>query len=622
MNLSNFAVSLDDGIYETARRRAEKEGKSLDLALADLLTTYAQGESKNGITTYTVQRGDTLARIANQVYGDPHQYPVIQRANKLNNPGQIWVGQILVIPAIDSGGSTPSEPVIVPTPVPSPEPIPSPPTPIPTPTAPPPSQPTIIDYVQAMPAGFRADRAGGLQAVYQFQVSSGSIWTLTVANGRCSVAQGQTAPPTVIIGIRDDDYISLAEGQFDAVQTYRQGRLRINGDLQLAAKIGEIFEPWAHIVGASPPPAPPVPEPPPEPQPPAPPPVSPSQPTLADYVQAMPAGFRADRAGGLNVVYLFQITNTGPWTIAVNNGQCTAAPGQTVSPNVVVAISDTDFIKLSEGRLNAVQAYQRGQIGVSGDRNLAIKIADIFGPWAQAVGATPPVSPPEPPTPEPVPEPIPEPEPEPPTPAPGGSIHATLLNGSFDDYQPYIRDGEAKVWKEDQFPEEYGAHWTLEVIDERRPRVHLMNSGVFGRFTQKYFGGGGLDYHQHGRYSQVVTSRYGFDLVFSQTIASQPGRSYTFKGMIVSFYKGTSGERRDGIIFKTIGIDPTGGGRWDSANVVWGDHDGKDNEWRYPSLRVQAQANAITVFIRLENIKTDVGETELNTIHLERFELE
>ena len=49
---------------------------------------------------------------------------------------------------------------------------------------------------------------------------------------------------------------------------------------------------------------------------------------------------------------------------------------------------------------------------------------------------------------------------------------------------------------------------------------------------------------------------------------------------------------------------------------------GKDNEWRKPSLKVKAEKDAITVFIRLENVERDVGQTELNIIHLDDFRLE
>ncbi len=481
MQLPNFAVDLDDETFEAARRRAQNEGKTLDQTLTELLTTYARSESGGSVTTYTVKRGDTLSKIARQVYGDPYKYPLIQQANNITDPGRIWVGQVLVIPPLAGAAPQPQPaPAPSPPPAPQPPPAPSPPTPAPSPPAPAPTPP---------------------------------------------------------------------------------------------------------------------------------------QPVLADYVRAMPSGFRADKAKGLNMVYQFDLAGEGAWSVTVSNGVCTAAKGPAATPTVIIGMNGPDFIKLSQGQFNAVKAYQQGQVQVRGDLNVAAKITDIFGPWASFVGVTPA------PTPSPSPPPSPGPTP-PPAPQPGGPVNSTLLNGSFDDYQPYVRDGEAKFWKEPQFPEEYGAHWALDFISEGKGRVHMMNSGVFGKFTQKYFGGSGLDYHQHGRYSQVVTSRFRFDLVFRQTVAAQPGKTYTFSGMIVSFYKGTGGERKDNVIFKTIGIDPTGGRDWNSPTVVWGDRDGKDNEWRSPKFSVKAEANAITVFIRLENDQSDVGKTELNIVHLENFKLE
>ena len=334
----------------------------------------------------------------------------------------------------------------------------------------------------------------------------------------------------------------------------------------------------------------------------------------------MPRGFRPDRAGALRTVYQFQLGDGGgTWSVAIGNSTCTVTEGEVAPPSAVIQMSGPDFIKLSQGQLNTVQAYQQGRVKIRGDLNLAAKISEIFSAWAGAVGTTP--SPAPPPQPAPAPQPSPQPQPQPTPPPPAGQIYQSLMNGSFDEYQPYFRDIENKFWKEPQFPEEYGKYWTLQLIDERKPRIHLMHSGTYGKFAQKYFGGGGLDYHQHGRYSQVIASRYEYDLVFYQTVETQKDRDYTFKGMIVSFYKGTSGERADGKIFKTIGIDPTGGRDYSSPSVVWGERDGKDNEWRYPSLRVKAQANAITVFIRIENREKDVGKTELNLVHIERFEL-
>ena len=49
---------------------------------------------------YTVTKGDTLGKIAKAQYGDPMKYPVIFEANKpmLEHPDKIYPGQVLRIP--------------------------------------------------------------------------------------------------------------------------------------------------------------------------------------------------------------------------------------------------------------------------------------------------------------------------------------------------------------------------------------------------------------------------------------------------------------------------------------------------------------------------------------------
>ena len=52
---------------------------------------------------HTVEKGDTLGKIAKEVYGNAMKYPVIFEANKpmLSHPDKIYPGQVLRIPAID-----------------------------------------------------------------------------------------------------------------------------------------------------------------------------------------------------------------------------------------------------------------------------------------------------------------------------------------------------------------------------------------------------------------------------------------------------------------------------------------------------------------------------------------
>ena len=160
MPFRTIQIDIDDAVFQAALTRASSERKAIGQIVVDYLKQYAaqstpvtakpvttSGPSSSTPTpttpssapapaaTYTVQRGDTLARIALKQYGDARKYPVIQKANSLADAGRIYVGQVLTIPSI----STPSTPAPV---VPTTSPITTPkktvfPTPIRTGTAPP-----------------------------------------------------------------------------------------------------------------------------------------------------------------------------------------------------------------------------------------------------------------------------------------------------------------------------------------------------------------------------------------------------------------------------------------------------------------------------------------------------
>lgn len=56
-------------------------------------------ECRQGNQTYTVQPGDNLSKISKRFYGDANQYMTIAKANSLEDPDKIKVGQELLISA-------------------------------------------------------------------------------------------------------------------------------------------------------------------------------------------------------------------------------------------------------------------------------------------------------------------------------------------------------------------------------------------------------------------------------------------------------------------------------------------------------------------------------------------
>lgn len=100
---------LDGGKYEP-ETLAHLSDRIKHVEVTPLLETKSAGglqklvlEYKN-VILHTVERGDTLSKLARDYLGDMHRYPEIFELNKglVDDPDKIYVGQILKIPVIES----------------------------------------------------------------------------------------------------------------------------------------------------------------------------------------------------------------------------------------------------------------------------------------------------------------------------------------------------------------------------------------------------------------------------------------------------------------------------------------------------------------------------------------
>jgi nucleoid-associated protein YgaU len=74
---------------------------TVDTSLPSPQAASASAGGAGGSKTYTVKAGDTLSKIAKEIYGNANEYHKIFEANqdKLQSPDKIQVGQELVIPS-------------------------------------------------------------------------------------------------------------------------------------------------------------------------------------------------------------------------------------------------------------------------------------------------------------------------------------------------------------------------------------------------------------------------------------------------------------------------------------------------------------------------------------------
>jgi putative sterol carrier protein len=108
----------------------------------------------------------------------------------------------------------------------------------------PPAKLTVKDIFERIPDAFQADKAAGVEVVFQFDISGGDggSWYVTVKDGTCEVAEGSTGSPTTTIKMADDDFVKLITGELNAMPAFTSGNLKIEGDLMKSQLIEKVFK--------------------------------------------------------------------------------------------------------------------------------------------------------------------------------------------------------------------------------------------------------------------------------------------------------------------------------------------------------------------------------------------
>lgn len=101
----------------------------------------------------------------------------------------------------------------------------------------------VADIFDEMVRVFPVEKAAGLRACYLFRLSGaeGGNWTLTIADQQCSVAPGLAEKPDVTISMDVADFLKMVHGELQPVVAFMQGKLKLQGDMNKAMKLQELF---------------------------------------------------------------------------------------------------------------------------------------------------------------------------------------------------------------------------------------------------------------------------------------------------------------------------------------------------------------------------------------------
>jgi 3-hydroxyacyl-CoA dehydrogenase/3a,7a,12a-trihydroxy-5b-cholest-24-enoyl-CoA hydratase len=83
--------------------------------------------------------------------------------------------------------------------------------------------------------------AGEVGAAVQFRVKSpDSAWVLDARQAPAAVREGTEPTAAASITIDDEDLVAWAAGETDARDLYQRGKLRVDGDVRVAQRLGFI----------------------------------------------------------------------------------------------------------------------------------------------------------------------------------------------------------------------------------------------------------------------------------------------------------------------------------------------------------------------------------------------
>ena len=112
-----------------------------------------------------------------------------------------------------------------------------------------PNRSTILSQVfPRMPGLFRPDKAGGAMATTHWLIIDGpgggsDDWTVRVAGGVCVVTPGLSGEAAVSLTMSGATFFKLITKSGNPVMMYMTGKLKISGDVGIAAGIGGWFDP-------------------------------------------------------------------------------------------------------------------------------------------------------------------------------------------------------------------------------------------------------------------------------------------------------------------------------------------------------------------------------------------
>ena len=99
---------------------------------------------------------------------------------------------------------------------------------------------SVQEFFEGLPERVSADRIAGMSNTYAFEIEGAGAWTVAIADGAISVAEG-AGDADCTFSASEESFEKIVAGEQNATTAYMTGKLKIRGDMGAAMKLQKIF---------------------------------------------------------------------------------------------------------------------------------------------------------------------------------------------------------------------------------------------------------------------------------------------------------------------------------------------------------------------------------------------
>ncbi len=103
---------------------------------------------------------------------------------------------------------------------------------------------TIEVLFEKLPGAFLPEKAGDMDTVIQFELTGEEAgdWAIIIKDGAVKVEKGKQESPAMVLTADSQDYKDIVTGRINAMNAFMQGKVKLQGNLNMAMKFAEVFK--------------------------------------------------------------------------------------------------------------------------------------------------------------------------------------------------------------------------------------------------------------------------------------------------------------------------------------------------------------------------------------------